>query len=548
MAAEGSPQRPAVWVGGRTITYRQCYDSVQRSAHMLASLGLERGMTLATVLPNGAEAVIYGLAAHACDAAIAPFDPTTNAEALGQRIKMSGARLAVMLDEPAQLTLAQALLGAQAVDRVLVVETSARWMFGRRLIRAMTGAAHRSGSISGVIQEREALRAARLQPARALNAHQPIAAFRPAAAGDIAIRLVTPRADGHQIASLSHAITAAGVDQLLEALPPLTHGEERILVLAPLSSQVAMTATLNLAVAKAGQLICLSDANPNTLFKALKRTRPTMIVGTTAQLSGMVANPALAPAHFGDLKLVINLDWDKPQRLRDSLAQLTGSLVLSCYAVESIGALISIGSRVQPRAPQTVGHVLPGTKLVVRDLGDLTRIVGQGERGELCVGGPQVVAHDAPSLVRWTAGHTHPGTTGANAFVEGLLRTGDLGAVDHQGQVFVVDRIDDMIVAAGYLIYPRRIEAALEDHPGISEVCVIGVGDKRRGQAPKAFVVLKRGIAVTERDLRLHLASRVSKIEMPSDIDFCTTLPRTPSGAVCRATLRAQDSAADHAR
>jgi long-chain acyl-CoA synthetase len=115
-----------------------------------------------------------------------------------------------------------------------------------------------------------------------------------------------------------------------------------------------------------------------------------------------------------------------------------------------------------------------------------------------------------------------------------------LGAVDMEGQVFVVDRIEDMIVAAGYLIYPRRIEAALCEHPGVTEASVIGIGDIRRGQAPKAFVVLRRGFAVTERDLRLHLANRVSKIEMPSDIDFCSVLPRLPSGTVCKATLRMQ--------
>ena len=106
----------------------------------------------------------------------------------------------------------------------------------------------------------------------------------------------------------------------------------------------------------------------------------------------------------------------------------------------------------------------------------------------------------------------------------------------------MVDRVEDLIVAAGYMIYPSRIEDALLEHSNVTEAAVIGVSDGRRGNAPKAFVVLQRGIAVTERDLRLHLATRISKIEMPADIDFCTSLPRTAFGFVCKATLRRQEA------
>jgi long-chain acyl-CoA synthetase len=539
-AAEASPQRPALWFGGRSITYRQLQRQVQRTAQALAYLGLAPGETLALALPNGPAVVIYTFAAHACGAAIALFDPSIGADGLTNRLKACGARFVVTLDQQGLLERGQHLLAAQCVDRILVVSRAAHLPFApataRRLFTLMRGGGPAAGSVPGLVYERDALRevrrAARDQKASPKE-NVVVAPIDPAA---VAIQLVTQLSDGHRIASLTQAMIAASVDQLIGFLPPLTPVQVRILVLVPLSSPVAMTAALNLAVAQAGQLICLPDVTPKAVLTAIKRTRPTLIVGNSAQLSAMAAHTSLGPAHFSDLKLILNLDWDRPSGLLEALARLSSAPVLSCYAVDSVGALIAIGSTGLAQPPTAVGRALSHTKLVVRDLGDLQRVVGPGERGELCVGGPQIVTPHNLSRVHMGGGDGDD----ARAFVDGLLRTGDLGAVDIEGHVFLVDRIEDMIVAAGYLIYPRRIETALREHPGVSDVCVIGVGDPRRGQAPKAFVVLKRGIAVTERDLRLHLASRVSKIEMPSDIDFCTALPRLPSGTADKATLRAQ--------
>jgi long-chain acyl-CoA synthetase len=153
----------------------------------------------------------------------------------------------------------------------------------------------------------------------------------------------------------------------------------------------------------------------------------------------------------------------------------------------------------------------------------------------LCISGPQVprAGHVSPNLSAFVATGLHAGD----------LRTGDLATLDAAGRIVVIDRVEDLIVAAGYVIYPRRIEAALLEHPGVSDAAAIGIDDGRRGQAPKAFVVLKRGLAITERDLRLFLADRISKIEMPADIDFTTRLPRTPYGLVCKMTLRRQEAA-----
>ncbi len=550
-AAQPLPRRPALWFGGREHTYQQLERHVQRTAKTLAHLGLAPGMTLALAVPNGPALAIYTFAAHTCGAAIALFDPNLNAERLAHGLKCCDARFIVILDQPHSLANGTAMLAARCVDLVIVASSAAHLPFWRATATRMMGMVGSgrpaAGLVPGLVYERIARREAVRETSHAAhdqsNAPSPSAPPVAIDGSGLAIKHVTQLGDEHFVACITHQMSAAAVDQLAGSLPALRPGQERILALVPLWSPIAMTAVLNLAVANAAQLICLPHFTPKALLIATRRARPTILVGNTAQLLALAAHAALRPAHFAELRFIINLDWDRPPGLIDGLARLSAAPVLSTYAVEAVGALIALGSIERHQAPTAVGRALPQTKVVVRDLSDLTRVVGPGERGELCVGGPQVVT--APQLVRIIESGDTPA---ADAFVDGLLRTGDLGAVDVAGHVFVVDRIEDMIVAAGYLIYPRRIEAALRDHPGVDDVCVIGIGDKRRGQAPKAFVVLKRGIAVTERDLRLHLASRVSKIEMPSDIDFCSTLPRAPSGNVCKATLRAQAVASHQAR
>jgi len=162
---------------------------------------------------------------------------------------------------------------------------------------------------------------------------------------------------------------------------------------------------------------------------------------------------------------------------------------------------------------------LDGTRFTARDLADPAREVPNGERGTLFVSGPQF--------------EPVPGG--------GTLRpAGAAGLIDAAGNVVVISPLEELVVAAGYMIYPSRIEAALMEHEGLAEAAVIGIRDGKRGTAPYAFVVLKRGVVMTERDIVKHLASRISKIEMPADIEFCSQLPQDAFGAVDKNALRAR--------
>jgi long-chain acyl-CoA synthetase len=137
---------------------------------------------------------------------------------------------------------------------------------------------------------------------------------------------------------------------------------------------------------------------------------------------------------------------------------------------------------------------LPGTLIEIRDMDDPTRVLPVGEKGEICVRGPQVMA-----------GYWNKPEETANVFVDGALRTGDIGYIDEDGYIFLIDRMKDMILCGGYNVYPRVIEEAAYQHPAIEEAIAIGMPDPYRGQAPKLFVKLREGHEATPPEIRAFL-------------------------------------------
>ena len=128
-------------------------------------------------------------------------------------------------------------------------------------------------------------------------------------------------------------------------------------------------------------------------------------------------------------------------------------------------------------------------------------------------------------------------------FIDGALRTGDVGYLDEDGYLFLVDRIKDLILCGGYNVYPRVIEDALYEHPAVAEAVVIGIPDSYRGQSPKAFVALRAGASADEAELCAFLKERLSKIEMPSSIEIRASLPKTLIGKLSKKALAEEEAA-----
>jgi long-chain acyl-CoA synthetase len=241
--------------------------------------------------------------------------------------------------------------------------------------------------------------------------------------------------------------------------------------------------------------------------------------------------------------IVANYNLPKLKTLFSGAAPLGADLTQAC--MNRLGCSIRQGYGMTETSPVThsspanqadvklgsVGVPAPNTECKIVDL-ENGEALGFGQKGEVCVRGPQVMA-----------GYWRRPDATEDVFVDDVLRTGDVGYADKDGFIYIVDRIKDLIICSGYKVYPHVIEDAIYHHPAVEEVIVVGVPDSYRGQAPKAYVKLKVGTALTQDELKLFLVDHLSPLEMPHEIEFRGALPRTAVGKLSKKALLEEEAA-----
>jgi long-chain acyl-CoA synthetase len=333
-------------------------------------------------------------------------------------------------------------------------------------------------------------------------------------------------------AMLTHANVYVNVQQVSSASPDLADGVERVLGVLPFFHVFALTVVMNLGIAHAAEIIIMPRFALDDALKLIDKTRPTIMPGVPTLFNAIMNHPQIGSFDLSSLKFCLSGGAALPIEVKQRFEAVTGCKVVEGYGLSESSPVVTCNPLEGPVKPGSIGMPLPGTIISLRDLGDPTKEVPVGEKGEICISGPQVML----------GYYKRPQDT-AEQMVDGFLRTGDVARMDEQGYFFIEDRIKDLIISSGFNVYPRRIEEAIYEHPSVAEVTVIGIKDKKRGEAPKAFVRLKPGMSVTVPELCEHLAARISKIEMPSAIEFRDELPKTMIGKLSKKELKAEEAA-----
>jgi long-chain acyl-CoA synthetase len=222
-----------------------------------------------------------------------------------------------------------------------------------------------------------------------------------------------------------------------------------------------------------------------------------------------------------------------PIELQQSFEALTGQNPAEGYGLTETAPLGTLPLKDAPPHRGTVGLPAPRTLLEIVDLETGTKVLPVGNRGEICFTGPQV-----------TKGYWKKPEATAEAFRGGRFHTGDIGVLDDDGFLTLVDRKKDMILSGGFNVFPRNIEEAIYEHPAVAEVTVIGIPDAYRGQSAKAFIALKAGQQPFGIDeLKAFLADKLAKYEMPTEMEIRSSLPKTPVGKLSKKELVAEEMA-----
>ena len=333
-------------------------------------------------------------------------------------------------------------------------------------------------------------------------------------------------------AMLTHGNLTSACSQLVAVTSGeprvLEEGRERVLAVLPLFHIYALTVNMLFGIRMGAELILHTKFDLEAVIKDLSAKKVTVFPGVPTMYTAIVNYPNIGEYDLNSLKFCGSGGAPLPVEVNQSFQRLTG-----CCLVEGWGMTETspTGTFTPVYGMQKVGSCgMPtvGVLLKFVDVDDPAKEVAAGERGELCIKGPNVMKG------YWKK----PEATAASMTPDGYFRTGDVAYMDDDGFVYIVDRTKDMILCGGYNVYPRIIEEAIYEHPAVAEVSVIGIPDTYRGESPKAFITLKQGAApFTLEELKTFLKRRLGKHEMVQAMEIRAQLPKTPVGKLSKREL-----------
>jgi long-chain acyl-CoA synthetase len=522
-AVESHPEVVCTNFLGRTLTYAQIGGRINEAAAALQSLGVNKGTRVGLFLPNSPTYIVYYFATLKAGGIVVNFNPLYAIEELAFQVQDSGVELMVTLDLKTLFEKVEPLIERGVLQRALIASFPAllpgtkaalfKLFKSRDLARPLASpVSDRLLREADVLQEGSMPQPVDIDPER-----------------DLAVLQYTGGTTGTpKGAMLTHYNVYANAEQVARWAPHLVRGKESFLGVLPFFHVFAMTVVMNFAIRTASSMIILPRFELAALMQLINTTKPTVMPAVPTLLNAIMNFPQVKNHNLRSLKFCISGGAPLPLAVKRGFEDVTGCVVVEGYGLTEASPVVTCNATAGPMREGSIGMPLPQTEVSLRDLDEPARPVRQGEKGEVCVRGPQVM------LGYWQ----RPEETKAVFTPDGFLRTGDVARMDRDGLFTIEDRIKDLIICSGYNVYPRQIEEAIYTHPSVAEVTVIGIGDAYRGEAPKAFIKLKDGEAASAEDILAHLETRLSKIELPTEIEFRDELPKTMIGKLSKKELR----------
>lgn len=525
-SAKKYPSRICTNFIGKTLSYRQIAQLVDKAAAGLQKLGVKKGTKVGLFLPNSPTFIVYYFATLKAGGTVVNYNPLYTVDELAHQIKDSHTELMVTLDLKLLFDKVESLIKSGTLKRAIVASFPALLPAPKSVLfklfksKELTPTA-KSPVAASLIRDSDVLNNDGKYQRPTIDPDN-----------DIAVLQYTGGTTGTpKGAMLSHANISVNCQQGAAWAVNLGEGQERALAALPFFHVFAMTVVMNFALSQGSELVIMPRFVLADAMKLIDSTKPTVMPGVPTMFIAMLGHPKLKSFNLSSLKYCVSGGAPLPIDVKQKFEALTGCKVVEGYGLSEASPNVTCNPVEGPVKEGSIGQPLPGTIVSLRDLADPTREVPLGEKGEICIKGPQVMK-----------GYWNKPEETANQFVGDFLRTGDVGIMDSEGFIYIVDRIKDLIICSGYNVYPRRIEEAVYEHPAVEEVTVIGIKDQYRGEAPKAFIKLKAGAKATKEDILKYLEAKISKIEIPTEIEFRDSLPKTMIGKLSKKELRAEEA------
>jgi long-chain acyl-CoA synthetase len=511
---DADPTAPAAHYFGRTISRGELADLAQRLAAVLRAEGIERGDRVAVSLQNTPVFAAALLAVWGVGGAVVPINPMLRPDELTPMLADSGARL---------------LIAHPAMREVL---TAVQERLEAPLATLWSDPADLAGDMPLPFPANVAVPDADRAVLAACEQASPGDLFRPEQ-GDIALITYTSGTTGPSKGAMStHANLAFQVPNGAQWCG--CDDTTSVLTVAPLFHITGLGLHAALALGSGYPMVLTYRFEPKTVLDLIDRYEPTLAIGAiTAFIALLEARPDSGTT-LALLKTLYSGGAPVPSEVVERFQRASSRYIHNIYGLTEttsacIGVPLGADAPIEKRSGAlSVGVPMGGATVTIVDDGG--NRVPAGDEGEIVVSGPQV-----------DAGYWNKPEETAKAFQADGVHTGDIGVMDEQGWVYVVDRKKDLVVVSGYKVWPRDVEDVLYRHPAVKEAAVIGRPDSYRGETLHAYVSVRADTAVTADELKALCREHLSAYKVPTEFFFVDEIPKTPTGKILRRTLRDAD-------
>jgi long-chain acyl-CoA synthetase len=300
------------------------------------------------------------------------------------------------------------------------------------------------------------------------------------------------------------------------------------LCVAPFFHAYGLTVGMNLSIRGAATMILQPRFKAVDVVKAIRRYRPTMMPGIPTMYIAIMREAGKHADYMKSIKYCISGAAPLPAKVKEEFETITHGKLVEGYGLSEAAPVTHCNPLTDKSRNGSIGLPLPNVEATILNL-KTGEPVAVGEVGEIAVKGPNIMR-----------GYWNREKETQAIFVNGWMRTGDVGKMDEDGYFYVVERAKDMIIASGFNVYPREVEEILFHHPDIAEAAVAGTPDEYRGETVAAFVVLKSGVAASEETRQKILAfckQELAAYKVPKILEFRASLPKSLVGKVLRREL-----------
>jgi long-chain acyl-CoA synthetase len=516
IAAVEVPDRPATAFLGAHLTFAQLKEQADKFATVLSRLGVVEKDRVGIMLPNCPQYIVAAFAILRLGATVVNVNPLYTSREVLVVAQDSEMRAMVTLDELAPLTLV--VRDQTRIESLIVTSLAEYSAAGVSSVPTTAGTLRMADLLAGVDEP-----------------HLPRIDIDPDE--DVAVLQYTGGTTGvPKGAMLTHYNIFANVVQS-ETWGPQSprRGDETYLMVIPYFHVYGFTVGMIAGTWRGAQQVLIPKYDVEAVLTAIRDYRPSYFPAVPTIYISLLNHPQAKSYGIDKVRTCNSGSAPLPLEVLEQFEELTGGHLNEGYGLSEASPVTHSTPSLARRKPGSIGLPLPDTDIKIVDLETGERELPVGAEGELCIAGPQVMKgywkrpdETAIALRQDKAGRT-------------WLYTGDVARMDEDGFTFIVQRKKDMIIVSGFNVYPSEVESVLYAHPAVLEAVAIGVPDQYRGEAVKAFVVLKSSGAATAMELRKHCEAGLAEFKVPREIEIRERLPKSAVGKILRVVLREED-------